>query len=180
MTGRSFIVGLIGLAGCQVGFQGESGFAPGRAQLVPCRDPGGEPAALLIIESASECWASMPGERGTCDQRRNALAENPNFCSPGLVVDSPSRFNLTAFLGRPIDPDDYRGAGAVTVRNLPCNPRGPFADGYPDFADYIQVFVGEVLITEDQGTRGRLSVDLTREGSDVPAIVGTSGLQICR
>jgi len=180
VKGRAFIVALVGLAGCQPGFQGESGFTPGRAQLVPCFDPGGQPAALLIIESAAECWQSLVGERGTCEQRRTALADNPNFCSPGLVVDSPSRFNLTAYLGTPIDPDDYRGAGAVTVRNLPCNPRGPFADGYPDFADFIEVFVGELLITADEGTRGRLSIDLTRPDSDEPAIVGRSGLQICR
>jgi len=175
---RPFV--LISLAACAGGFRGESGFTPGRAQLVPCRDAGGESGALLIIESAVECWPSFGAERATCEQRRAAIAENPSFCSGGLVVDSPSRINLTSFFTTPLDPDDYRGAGAARIRNLPCNPAGPFAEGYPDFERFIEEFEGEVLVTADNGTWGRVALDVTRVGSDEPAITGEARLQICR
>lgn len=171
---------LTSLAACAGGFVGESGFTPGRAQLVPCRDEGGEAGALLIIESAIECWPSFGAERATCEQRLSALAENPSFCSGGLVVDSPSRINLTSFFTTPLDPDDFRGAGAVTIRNLPCNPAGPFADGYPDFEQNIEQFEGEVLVTADNGTWGRVALDVSRVGSEEPAISGETRLQICR
>lgn len=171
---------LLAATGCAGGFQGEFGFVPGRAQLVPCRDVGGVESALLIIESSLECWQTFGLERPSCEQRRAALAESPNLCSPGLVVDSPSRINLTSYLGPPIDPNDYRGAGSVLVRDLPCNPAGPFAEDYPDFQEQIRTFVGEVLVTADRGTWGRVSLDLAIEGSDEPGMVGETQLQICR
>ncbi|TVQ88733.1 MAG: hypothetical protein EA397_16180 [Deltaproteobacteria bacterium] len=171
---------LLATTGCEAGFTGTDGFTVGRAQLIPCRDPAGEPGALLVIESRTECWNSFPGERPGCADRRRILGENPGYCSPNLVIDSPSRSNLTTFLGPPIDVNDYRGAGSVTVLNLPCNPGGPFAEGYPDFQQYIQTFQGEVLVTDDNGDFGRVELDLHRVGSDEPAIVGSSRIAICR
>lgn len=168
------------LLGCQVGLQGERAFTVGQAQLVPCVDDGGEQGAMMVIESLQECWTSFPGERLTCDQRRQLLAENPRFCSGGLVMDSPSRSNLTGFMGRPIDPSDYRGAGTVQVFNLPCNPAGPGAENYDNFQDFVEVFTGEVLVTQDEGTFGRVSLNLSLEGSSEPAIVGETRIQICR
>jgi hypothetical protein len=168
------------LVGCMAGFRGEDGFVVGRAQLIPCVDRDDAPGALLFIESQRECWDSFGMGRPSCEDRRRAVQENRGFCSPGVVIDSPSVYNLSTFLGPPIDVRDYRGAGSVVVRNLPCNPRGPFADGYPDWEEQLQIFEGEVLVTEDRGRQGRIEVELYRPGREVPAMQGWSVLEICR
>lgn len=88
------LVVLASLGGCESGLRGIDGFPVGRAQLVPCTDRGGEPGALLIVESRNECWVSLPGERPGCVDRSRILNDNPSYCSPNLVIDSPSQTNL--------------------------------------------------------------------------------------
>jgi hypothetical protein len=171
---------LLCCAGCLPSLSGEAGFPVGRAMVVPCVDESDNPGAMLIIESADECWLSTPPERPTCDQRRAQLEQNPPQCNGNLVIGTPSRTTLTGFFSAPLDPSNFLAASATTIYALPCNPAGPQATDYPGFEDALQVYEGDVQVIRDTGSRLRLDVDLYRPDGVEPVIVGRINARICR
>lgn len=181
MTPRTLcLLGLAGLAGCSNSLRGPDGFLVGRAQVVPCADESGDQGALVVLESFSECWIAAPEERPTCEQRRAQLAQNPSFCSPDLVISTPSQATLTGYMGAPFDPTNYLAASTTRMLDLPCNPNGPFAQEYPGFENAIVEYQGEVRVVRDRGEWGRLEVSLSRPGDSEPTMEGTVDADFCR
>ncbi len=166
-------------AACSPALEGNQELVVGRAMMVPCNDISGISSALLIVESRYECWHSVPGERLGCVQRRQALSDDPQVCSDLIVVDSPSEMNLTGFFTTPFDTENMVASATHSMWGLPCNPGGPFAQGYPDFEAQLIEFSGSVKVTRDQGSRGELAYNLQDPNGD-DAMIGTSPLEICR
>lgn len=175
---------LLVLGACTNVLRGDAGFTAGRTTIVPCDD---KPGALIVVEALEECWLSAPGERLSCGQWRQILAEQPQFCSDEIVFDSPSTTTLTGFFAPPIDRDNLLGSATTQVFDLPCNPRGPNADNYDDFADFLGVWTGDVRVTRDTGFRATVEVELyptdASTGEPVlgdPALKGTLTADVCR
>lgn len=178
---RPFLLTILVLsAGCTPRLTGERGFTVGRAQLVPCQDESGDEGGLLIVESLIECWPSVPAERPSCAERRAQLAELPVFCSDNVVVESPSEHTLTGYFGAPLDPTNYLAAATTKVWDLPCNPAGQFAEGYPDYESALSEYTGDVRVIKDNGETGRLSFELYLADGTEPALEGEVPVEFCR
>lgn len=183
---RLFLLALA-CGACGDNLTGEAGFAVGRTTVIPCDDSGGDPGALVVVESLQECWVSRPGERLDCDGWLENIRQQPEFCSNEVVFDSPSESTLTGFFGPPIDRNNVVAAGTTRILELACNPGGPSAPDYPNFLDFLSVYAGDITVTEDNGDRGKVEFDMYVADPDSfepnlerPALQGTVNAGICR
>lgn len=177
---RVLIAAFVMSVGCTPTLTGEDGFTVGRALMIPCADESGDAGALLVVESLSECWVSQPGERFSCEDWIPLLAENPQMCTDQIVFESPSQATLTGYFGQPLDPNNYLAAATTKMFDLPCNPGGQFAEGYPGWEEQLVEYTGSVSVIQDKGFEGKLDVDLSRVDGTLPALQGEIPMGICR
>ena len=181
---RFLLMASIWTFGCTNVLSGTNGFTAERSKIIPCPD---RPGALVVIESFSECWLSLPAERLNCGQWNELLLLNPEICDQNVVFDSPSTSTLTGFIDAPVDRSNFLGAATPRVLELPCNPAGPGAESYEGFEDAISVFTGDVRVTRDRGLDARIDVELyptdLTSGEAIlgePAMKGVLNAQVCR
>jgi hypothetical protein len=177
---RTLLVAIALVAGCTPTLTGTDGFTVGRALMIPCADESGDDGALLVVESLSECWVSQPGERFSCEDWRPLVRDNPEVCTDQIVFESPSQSTLTGFFGPPLDPSNYLAAATTKMFNLPCNPGGPFAEGYPGWEEQLVEYAGSAQVVADKGDEGRLDISLTRVDTSEVALEGEIPMGICR
>jgi len=176
---------LLILSGCTNVLRGDVGFTAGRTTIVPCDD---KPGALIVVEALDECWQSVLGERLSCTQWRQIVSEEPGFCSDDIVFDSPSTHTLTGFFAPPIDRDNLLGSATTRIFDLPCNPAGPGASDYPNFAEMLSVYTGDARVVADNGDfRAKVELEMYRTDLesgepllDELAFQGTVTAGVCR
>ena len=94
---------------------------------------------------------------------RTPLTTSANEGRASRSTDSPSTNTLTGFFSPPLDQDNMLGSATIRLYDLPCNPEGPGASDYPNFAEMLSVYTGDARIVKDDGdSRAQVEFEMYR------------------